>query len=204
MLQPISQAVDRSVQGMIQGTTTAQQALRNINQSIVAEFINMIVRRTTEWIAGEMAQAAATRATAASNAAAKAAEANAIVSANAASAASGAASSQASIPYTGPVMAASSFASVMAMVLGAKSTIASAAGGYDIPSGVNPLTQLHQEEMVLPASLANKVRDMTDGGAGNTIHFNISAMDSKDVMRALEKDGALRKTMASMMRGFAY
>ncbi len=41
---------------------------------------------------------------------------------------------------------------------------ASAAGGYDIPSGVNPMTQLHEEEMVLPAKYANAIRDMSGGG----------------------------------------
>ena len=28
--------------------------------------------------------------------------------------------------------------------------IASAEGGFDVPRGLNPVTQLHQEEMVLP------------------------------------------------------
>lgn len=43
-----------------------------------------------------------------------------------------------------------------------------AAGGYDIPAGVNPLTQLHAQEMVLPARLANPMRDMlaSFGSAG--------------------------------------
>ena len=43
---------------------------------------------------------------------------------------------------------------------------ASAAQGYDIPSGVNPVTQLHQREMVLPAKHADVIRDMADGGGG--------------------------------------
>ncbi len=42
----------------------------------------------------------------------------------------------------------------------------SAAGGYDIPSGVNPVTQLHEEEMVLPSPLANAVRRMAGEGEG--------------------------------------
>ncbi len=36
----------------------------------------------------------------------------------------------------------------------------SAAGGFDIPSGLNPVTQLHEEEMVLPSEYANVIRDM--------------------------------------------
>ncbi|WP_027469172.1 tape measure protein [Deefgea rivuli] len=54
-----------------------------------------------------------------------------------------------------------------------------AAKGFDVPSGVNPITQLHQEEMVLPAHLANPIRAMAKNGGGNsassgevTLHFS--------------------------------
>ncbi|OIR10973.1 hypothetical protein GALL_71440 [mine drainage metagenome] len=171
MLSPISNAVDRSVQGMIMGTTTAKQAIANLGQSILAEFINMTVKKTTAWIAAELAQSAATKAASAQNRMTKVAEANTEISANAASAASGAAKSQSDIPIVGPAMAATSFASVMSMVLGAKSTVASAAGGYDIPAGINPLTQLHEKEMVLPAHIAQPLRDSLagDGGGGGPV-----------------------------------
>ncbi|GAA5784704.1 phage tail length tape measure family protein [Chitiniphilus shinanonensis] len=36
----------------------------------------------------------------------------------------------------------------------------SAAGGYDIPAGVNPMTQLHEREMVLPAAYADVIRGL--------------------------------------------
>ena len=50
----------------------------------------------------------------------------------------------------------------------AGTAIASAEGGYDIPAGVNPMTQLHEREMVLPKEQADVVRNMarTGGGAG--------------------------------------
>jgi hypothetical protein len=57
---------------------------------------------------------------------------------------------------------------------------AAAAGGYDIPAGVNPVTQLHSQEMVLPADIASNVRNMT-GGGGNT-NINITALDTKSFM----------------------
>jgi hypothetical protein len=38
----------------------------------------------------------------------------------------------------------------------------SAAGGFDIPSGLNPMTQLHAQEMVLPAKYANVIRTMSE------------------------------------------
>jgi len=43
--------------------------------------------------------------------------------------------------------------------------LASAAGGYDIPSGINPVTQLHEREMVLPAQYADVIRSMAGGGS---------------------------------------
>lgn len=42
----------------------------------------------------------------------------------------------------------------------------SAAGGFDIPAGVNPITQLHQKEMVLPAPEADLIRSLARGGTG--------------------------------------
>lgn len=44
----------------------------------------------------------------------------------------------------------------------------SAAGGFDIPSGVNPLTQLHQKEMVLPAEYADVIRGISRGGSSSS------------------------------------
>ena len=41
------------------------------------------------------------------------------------------------------------------------------------------LTQLHPQEMVLPADLANRVRDGSVGGGGSTYHVTIQAMDAK-------------------------
>ena len=56
---------------------------------------------------------------------------------------SGAIAAISPIPFVGPFLAPGIAAEMAAL--------ASAAGGYDIPAGVNPLTQLHAQEMVLPA-----------------------------------------------------
>lgn len=106
------------------------------------------------------------------------------VTAHAAEAGAGAAASQAGIPIFGPVLAIAAMGAMVSAVLG---LIASASGGYDIPGGVNPLVQAHGGEMILPAPLADRVRDMTGGGGGLTVHFSpqITAMDGKDVYRTL-------------------
>lgn len=89
------------------------------------------------------------------------------ISANAATAGSGAASSVASIPYVGPILAIAAMAAVLGSVLALGGNIKSAAGGFNIPSGLNPVTQLHQEEMVLPADIANPLRASLAGGGNN-------------------------------------
>lgn len=102
---------------------------------------------------------------------------------NAGSAASGAASSQASVPVVGPALAAGAMAAVYALVIGLIGRIGSAEGGADI-GGWNPgLMELHKNEMVLPANLAERIRTMTEPVQGSSVTFNVSAVDGKSVAR---------------------
>lgn len=55
--------------------------------------------------------------------------------------------------------------------------IPSAAGGWDIPAGLNPLTQLHEQEMVLPAEHANTIRGLASAGGGEPIVINATGGD---------------------------
>lgn len=122
--------------------------------------------KTGAVVAGETARSGAVATASGATKTIKGAEATVVVGANAAEAASGAAASVAAIPYVGWAMAAGVFAATMAMVMGAKSSIKSASGGYSIPRGLNPITQLHEEEMVLPRPYANAIRDMAAGRSG--------------------------------------
>ena len=90
------------------------------------------------------------------------------------------------------------------MVMGGMAA-ASAAKGYDIPAGVNPLTQLHAEEMVLPAHLANAVRGMAAGGSDGSgdMHLHVHAMDGASVERLFRDNGhILAKEMRRQARNF--
>ena len=84
----------------------------------------------------------------------------------AAEAGAGAAASQAGIPIVGPGLALAAMGATMAAVLGLGASVPSAARGWDIPAGINPITQLHEQEMVLPADQANVIRDLAAGGGG--------------------------------------
>ena len=44
----------------------------------------------------------------------------------------------------------------------------SAAGGFDIPNGSNPIVQTHSEEMILPKGYADVIRNMADNGGSGT------------------------------------
>lgn len=80
--------------------------------------------------------------------------------------------STSAIPLVGPglateaALAATSAAEVYASIATAAAgfSVLSAAGGMDIPAGVNPLTQLHEREMVLPAQHADTIRRMGSVG----------------------------------------
>jgi hypothetical protein len=91
---------------------------------------------------------------------------------------------------------APAFGAAMAAAAGSFGAL-SAAGGFDIPAGVNPLTQLHAREMVLPARLANPMREMLakySGGGGGAwsgtvtfgdTHIHTSSRAGPDIRTAL-------------------
>ena len=163
-------------------------------------------------VAGETTKTMATSTGALARLAIKAGEAIKSIMMYAWEAMAGAFKAMVSIPYIGPVLAVAAGASALALVGGLAGKIKSARGGYDIPSGVNPVTQLHEEEMVLPKQHANTIRALgknltSDGGIGGgggssaqTLNnFTIQAWDSKDVRRFMEKHG---RELAGGLKGY--
>lgn len=88
---------------------------------------------------------------------------------------------------------------------------ASAEGGYDIPAGVNPVTQLHQKEMVLPEEQAEVIRSLSGsggsssaGGSAGTMNINISAIDGPSVKKLFMDHGSsLLASLKNQNRNFA-
>lgn len=170
-------AISASITGILNRTMTLRQGMaaawKGISQSIIQAISDYLAKQVAAW-AIEKAMALYK------------------IGANAATAGSGAAASVADIPYIGPILAIAALASVFGAVSGMKSNVPSAAGGYDIPASVNPLTQLHEKEMVLPARYADVIRQLADsnGAAGGAstqpaIHLHVSAMDGQSVKRML-------------------
>ncbi len=201
--QPITTALDASVNGVLQGTQTMQQAEMKAAQSIALAFIDAEAKKleaftvselqilarsvmtetgmTAATVAGETARLTAKTTAAATGKAADVALGTAQVSSSAMKAAAGAYSAVAGVPYVGPVLApvaaATAYAGVMAY------DVLSASGGLEIGPGVNPLVQLHENETVLPAHIAKPLTSMLQdnsltnntGDTSVTNHFNLTA-----------------------------
>lgn len=97
-----------------------------------------------------------------------------------------AAKSQAGIPVIGPALAVGALAAMQAIILAQLSNLPSAEGGWKVPRGINPVTQLHSGEHVIPERIARNYEEGVRGG-GNT--FNINALDGPSVEKTLKKHG---------------
>lgn len=172
MFEGWGQAFGSTLEGIVNRTQTWAQSMAGLFKQTAQVFLRtMITEPFAQWVAngarmlavkmGFLAQEnVAEGAAAATNMGTRATEAGVAVSANAASAGSGAASAMAGIPYIGPILAIAAMAAVFAAVMGMSRGVKSAEGGFDIPKNLNPMTQLHEEEMVLPKQYANVIRDL--------------------------------------------
>ena len=235
---------DKGIQSMMNGTLTWKNAMNAIFTELAGEFIQNMITEPTKKLAKELAVRLATKlgfikTETAAEVTGQAAQTGAVVAGETAkttatgvgvfarigmkimetiksvmmSAWEAMAKTMASIPFPLNIaLGAAAFAGVAGIV----SKVASARGGYDIPSGVNPLTQLHEEEMVLPKQHANTIRALGKnlssgaiGGSGGSteqpIYFSptIQAWDSKDVKRFMKKHGReLAESLSSFNRNF--
>jgi hypothetical protein len=74
------------------------------------------------------------------------------------------------------------------MVAGMAIADASAEGGYDIPSGTNPVTQLHEREMVLPREQADVIRGLaSNGGTASPMALTIVNQTSGRIDKVTEQ-----------------
>lgn len=200
MVAPVTQAFGQMVNGLLTRTTSLKQGFIQMCDSILSSFVSMGVEMVTNWIATQLglrAAHAATKAvegaTDASAAVAQRVTASTTNMANILSLApvAGAAAfaSTAAIPIVGPALAPGAAAAAMAAV-GSLAPLAVAEKGFDVPAGENPLTQLHQKEMVLPAPIAEPLRDMLRS-AGPRSTGSLAAM-SGTAASQLRQETALR------------
>lgn len=127
----------------------------------------IIAATTGAKVASEAIKTGAAVAGAATSTAATAAAGTTEVATNAAVAAAGAYKSTVVIPFIGPVAAPAAAALALAAVLGFGALI-SARGGQERVPYDGQITELHKDEMVLPAWVANPLRSSLAAGTGLT------------------------------------
>ncbi|HUO12652.1 MAG TPA: hypothetical protein VMU37_07840 [Caulobacteraceae bacterium] len=172
---------------MAEGTKTFGQVLASVGRTMLNDFVSKVINPMIEqWITKEITQTAQTVAGLGTRSAAQATAAISDIAAGKAAAAAqvatqvglagaGGVASMAAAPF--PLdLTAPAFGAAMAAAAAAQGAAAAAAGGFDV-GDFAPITQLHPREMVLPAHLADRVRNMTAGEASgsSSITFNHTA-----------------------------
>lgn len=203
----VQQAGANAINGLIMKTMTWGQAVRSVTQSILGSISNMFAQWLAKAAMNYLQDAVMHKTNTASKAAIDKASTLSKVTRSAAEAGAAGTASFAGAPWPidmgAPAFGAAMFAASMAYGAGA-----SAEGGFDIPAGVNPVTQLHQREMVLPERHADVIRDLADGGGGargDNYHFTIQALDARSVARLFKDHGGeLVKALRSQARDFNF
>ena len=216
--QQAQQQMSQAFTAMLTRAQSFRQAMGGVFSSIRQTFVQEMVSKPLAalvgrfakegamWLANGTRQISAQTATSAAVTGIKKVETTENVGMNAIQAAAEAFKAMAGIPYVGPILAVGAAAAAMAAVYGLMSgmggggsststtttRIPSAAGGWDIPAGINPLTQLHENEMVLPAEHAQTIREMAgqQGGSDSTIIINSTGGDfihKKDLAKLLKQ-----------------
>ena len=207
--EAIGSTVSSGIMGMIEKTTTLKQVGQNIAKQLVQQFIEARIRMVADWAAGETAKILATTVgeTAKTTAVATGEAARTgLVSAGAATQAAStglsmvksilgsAAETFAGIfgflsPVLGPAAVGPAAAGQAAVAAVVSSVPSFAIGAWSLPS--DTLAQVHAGEMIVPKGPAALMRAAAGGGGaqggGGDVHqhthFNVTAMDSRDVRR---------------------
>jgi hypothetical protein len=210
-LDPAGNAFQKFVDGAIAGTRKWSDVVRGALASMAQEYLATIVKLGVNWVKTELLKTNATVAgvTARTGAEATGASASVLMTAGTAvsnitakafEAAGSVYASIAQIPVVGPFLAPAMALAAAATVIGFIGHIAHAAQGFDVPSGMNPITRLHSEEMVLPADIANPLRAALAGGGGGMggeDHWHIHTPSVKEFRRFLMEN---RHSVADALR----
>jgi hypothetical protein len=199
----ISSEISSVLNNAISGKLNWKQEFDQILEKMLSSLLKHLSEMIAAWVANA-AQTKAIQGAEATEGLALQKSANAAAgTSDAITAAKGAYSSAAQIPYIGwiiaPIAGAAAFAGVEAF--------GSAAGGASIPPGVNPLMQLHERELVLPAEHADTIRSMKGGGGNggtNNVNstFNIQSLDPSSLHNIVMRNPHIfAGAVASYLRG---
>jgi hypothetical protein len=190
LFEPLKTSFDESLKGMLSGTMTFSQALGNIWRSIGKVIDNFIVEMISAWLKKDAVSLASTIKTAVlGSAIQKAAATEEVLTKQAtvppvvgAEAAKGGAAATAWWSGVNPLVAIGAGLVIFAAI-SALANRKSAKGGWDFVPADGSLAELHKGEMVLPAYLAEGIRNIvgqgqTPAAVGGNNTFYIQAMDA--------------------------
>ena len=178
-----------TIKGVLTGAQTITQGIRGLFKTVFDSVVGMLAQMVAKWMVQQILMKVFGKSLALGKIAEESAKAGA-----------GGVASMAAAPF--PLnLTAPAFGAAMAAAAMAFAPVASAAGGFDIPAGLNPITQLHQREMVLPEGPAQVIRDMAEGGAGGA-PIVIHGVTAGDFFIAHKRE--LAKMLKGMKRDFEF
>jgi hypothetical protein len=206
LMNKINSGFDQSISGLMHGTMTFGKAFATQLDNLLADFVSFLAHKAEKWAEEQLLELALHSTflsnlfglDTANNAAKTAENATAAVAqvtqqAGVAGAA-GFASVMADVPFPAnvslaPGVAASAIAATLSNI-----SLASAAGGWDVPH--DSLAMVHANEMILPANLSSGLKNLIGNGGGGdpsiTVNYNgdFSAIDGAGMEAALSKNAA--------------
>ncbi len=214
---PVEHAFTNSINGMILGTTTWQKAVQKVEQTVVSSLLNGAEQIAKQWLQSEIARTLGTETGVAERTAAEsmgqavgltqmASTATKTIGTDAAKAASSTYATVSEIPYVGWILAPVAAGAAYAAVIGYESMISSAGGLWSVPA--DTLAMVHKQETILPATIAQPMRDFftgggnaSGGGGGDNYAITIQAIDAQTGARFLMDNAAvIAKGLAREMR----
>lgn len=215
--QRIAGAVQNATNSILFQHQSLRSGLASIAESIGETFIEAAVMKPLEkWIAAEgekltaslttmTTQSTAEETQRATNTAADIADKTAGVIRAAGLAGAQGTASFAAAPW--PIdIGAPAFGVAMAATAASFASMASAEHGWERVPADGMMTQLHKDEMVLPAHVANPVRDMAKrgGGSGDEIHNHFHLTDTRGLKDLLRRNRGLLADAAKHMKRNGY
>ncbi|HEX3971530.1 MAG TPA: hypothetical protein VHX19_09405 [Stellaceae bacterium] len=208
--------INSSITGMIMGTTTWQKAVQKLTQTALNDFLKAAEQGAEKWLVSELTKTGATESGVVARQTAESAGQSAgladmlmgalkSISTSAATAAANTYSSVSQIPYVGWILAPAAAAAAFAAVIAFGGKLPSSAGGlWNVPS--DTMAFIHKQETILPAHIAQPMRDFftgggaTSGGGGN-VAITIQAIDTQTGAQFLMNNaGAIAQGLAREMR----
>lgn len=189
VFQGINRAFTQSINGILQGTQTWQQATANIFTGILSVFVDMAEKMVAKWLEAQVMQSIYGKEEAVSTIATDAAQAGA-----------GAYAATAAIPYVGPALAPAAAATAYANTMAFQGLASFDVGAWDLPG--DQVARVHQGEMIIPKPFADSMRENGGIGGGDTYH--IHAVDAQSFVNMLKNSkGVITQIVGNGVRNFS-